>query len=231
MAFRDAKAPLSITTVVEDGETIMTSGTAVRGRYYTETWEGFYFYGEERNTRSEFELRWYDAEVGGTQLGSHFFRTNAVRPVETSVPVLGPWLEIRFRSLSGTNEVVWRGAHANWTGTLGDQSTSNLLIRQEAVNVNAGATLAAVATRVWPGPAVLQFYTSATAYTMELQYLAEDGMWSTFQFFTNSTTAMNVTHHVNLPSVVVRGRFVNNDAGTRIAHMYLAAPPLAGSQE
>lgn len=228
MSFTDPKSTISIETLIEPGESVTTTGTEIRGRYYTETYEGFYFFAEETGDLTDYELRFYDAEVGGSSLGSHFITNTSSQQVEIAVPVLGPYLEIRFINRGpGTTDTFWRGAVVNWTGVLGEDPSDNLLIRQIPVNVNAAATLTRNAGRIWPGAARFQFTTPATTYTVTLEYLNQSNVWSVFNTWIN--TGAYLSHAVNLPASPIRVLFTNNGAAATTAGIFLSTNLAVGN--
>jgi hypothetical protein len=229
MAFTDPKSTISIETVLMADDNVVTTTSEVRGRFYTETYEGFYFRGQETDGIASYEFRFYDAEIGGNLVGSHFFINSPTKTVEVSMPVLGPYLEITFRAQGGVQiDTFWTGAVCNWTGVLGEDAFDNLLIRQDAVNVNAGATL----TRnnvgsIWPGNAKFQFITPSTTYNATLEYQFYDGTWLVFNRWTN--TGSGVVHQVNLPATPVRAQFVNNGAAATTAGLFLSTNLIIGN--
>lgn len=231
MAFTDPKSTISIETVLTADDFVETTTSEVRGRYYTETYEGFYFKAEESNAIVSYELRFYDAEVGGNLLGAHFFINSPTKTIDLAVPVLGPYLEITFRAQGGVEiNTFWSGAVVNWTGVLGEDAFDNLLIRQTPVNVNAAATLSRNNTgSIWPGPARFQFITPATAYTVTLEYQFYDGTWLVFNQWTN--TGNGIMHAVNLPATPIRAQFVNNGAAATTAGLFLSTSLIVGNAE
>jgi hypothetical protein len=228
MAFTDPKSTISIETLIESGESISTTGTEIRGRFYTETYEGFYFFAEEVGDLTDYELRFYDAEVGGSALGSHFITNTPSQIIEASVPVLGPYLEVRFINRGpGTTDTFWRGAVTNWTGVLGEDPSDNLLILSAVGNVNAAATRTTNALRIWPGSALFQFTTPTTTYTVVLQYLNQSNVWTTFHTWIN--TGAYTVHPVNLPAAPIRVQFTNNGAAATTAGYTLSTNLVIGN--
>jgi hypothetical protein len=221
VAFTDPKSTISIETLIESGELVSTSGTEIRGRFYTETYEGFYFFAEESGDTIDYELRFYDAEVGGTALGSHFITNSPTKKFEASVPVLGPYLEIRFINRGpGTSDTFWRGAVTHWRGILGEDPSDNILIRSVSANLNAGTTRTVTSNTVWPGAARFQFITPSTTYTVTLEYLNQSNTWSVFNQWVN--TGAYLMHAVNLPAAPVRASITNNGAAATTAGMFLS---------
>ena len=228
MAFTDPKSTISVETLIESGESVSTTATEIRGRFYTETYEGFYFFAEETGDLTDYELRFYDAEVGGTALGSHFITNTPSQIAEMSVPVLGPYLEIRFINRGpGTTDTFWRGAVTHWTGILGEDPSDNLLIRQVPTNVNAGATLTRNGIRIWPGAARFQFATPSTTYTVTLEYLNQSNVWTEFNRWVN--TGAYLMHAVNLPAAPLRALFTNNGAAATTAGLFLSTNLVIGN--
>lgn len=140
------------------------------------------------------------------------------------VPVLGPWMAVRFVTPGAGGEYVLR-AWGTALPALPGLAADPILFSIVNQNVNAGATFTGDATRVWPGEACWYVQSGLATWFATLQGRDTTGAVTRLNLYTQASLVMPQT--VFLPALTPRLTFTNSTGAAGTFSASLVARPMA----
>lgn len=211
-------------TILGAAETVNTSTSEITERFYVGAFPTIWFQVSSSFGRMRIDMQFFNADTGGVNIDTWQMRVRSTRELSFAVPVIAPFMSLRFSDEIGTgSELSWSAALTQASGVDNGNPEGNIIIQRTGLSVAAGATRTDESEWVWPGRAVCSFDTGATNYRFRLEQINSAGTW--VEFIEVANAGRVPPFDVYLPPTPIRASFRNDDAGAQLYRVYLTGDP------